>query len=355
MLSGLRLTVLTCAALAGAALAVTSSASGCMGNHAGRAPRNADRARAASTGPPLFSPTSFWNAPLRDDAPLDPSSQQLVAELVNQVHEEEQARHGPWIGTRGSSTPIYKVPRHQPTVRVKLDSRIPHSPRQAFRAVPLPPDARPAAGPDQHLTVWQPGTDKLWEFFRLERKRDGWHARWGGAMRHVSQSPGYYTRNSWPGARYYWGATATSLPVAGGVITVAELRRGVIDHALALNIKRARAGVYSWPAERTDGETRGEGAIPEGARFRIDPRLNLDELHLPRVTLMLARAVQRYGMVVRDKSSTVAFYAEDPTRFRRDPYTHLFGAVYPGEVNRLLESFPWDRLQLLQMRLRSQI
>jgi hypothetical protein len=308
----------------------------------------------ASAGRRLFSPLSFWNAPVPNNAALDPRSPQLVAELLRQVDEEEQARHGPWIGTRNASTPIYRVSKDQPTIRVRLDSHIPHSPREAFRAVPLPRDARPAAGADGELTVWQPATDKLWEFFQLARRGDSWHARWGGAIRHVSRSPGYYTRGSWPGARAYWGATATSLPVAGGVMTVAELRRGRIDHALALNIKRARAGVYSWPAQRTDGETPGEDAIPEGARFRLDPQLDVNGLHLPRLTLLLARAAQRYGMVVRDKSSTVAFYAEDPSRFPRDPYRRLFGPDYPGELNLLLERFPWERLQLLQMRLRVQ-
>jgi hypothetical protein len=314
-------------------------------------PAEPDVAAAGARPLRLFSPTSFWNAPVSRNAALDPRSPQLVAELVRQVREEQRARHGPWIGTRGSSTPIYRVARDQPRVRVRLDSRIPHGPGPAFRAVPLPPAARPAAGADGHLTVWQPAADSLWEFFRLGRRRDGWHARWGGAIRHVSRSPGYYTSRSWPGARWYWGATATSLPVAGGVITVEELRRGRIDHALALNIKQARAGVYSWPAQRTDGETPGEDAIPEGARFRLDTGLDLEQLHLPRATRVLALAAQRYGMVVRDKSSTVAFYAEDPTRFRRDPYRRLFGPDYPGHLNRLLERFPWDRLQLLRMRL----
>jgi hypothetical protein len=299
----------------------------------------------------LFARSSFWNAPLSPDEELDSRSGALVGELVAQVREEIAARHGPWIGTNKSSTPIYRVPPDQPLVEVKLDSQIPHGPYEAFEAVPLPPDARPAAGADRHLTVWQPSTDRLWEFFGLERRPDGWHARWGGAIRSVSNSPGYYTSSSWPGARFYWGATATSLPVAGGVITVDELRRGRIDHALALNIKRVRAGVFSWPAQRSDGRTPGEDQIPEGARFRLDPQLDIGALGLHPVTQAIALAAQRHGMVVRDKSTTVALYAEDPSPFGHDPYPDLLAPYYPGQVNRFLDEFPWEHLQLLKLRL----
>jgi hypothetical protein len=329
---------------------------GCFGEDQSELRGNAretapDAPPATSAKERLFAPSSFWNAPLSPTEEVDPRSDVLVGELEAQVGEEIAAGHGPWIGTTKSSTPIYRVPQDQPPVEVKLDSQIPHGPYQAFQAVPLPPGARPANGADRHLTVWQRSTDRLWEFFGLERRSAGWHARWGGAIDRVSKSPGYYTSSSWPGARFYWGATATSLPVAGGVMTIDELRRRRIDHALALNIKRVRARAYSWPAQRSDGQTPGEDQIPEGARFRLDPDLDIDSLGLHPVTAAIARAAQRYGLVVRDKSTTVALYAEDPTPYARDPYLELLAPYYPGQVNRVLEDFPWHRLHLLQLRL----
>ena len=98
--------------------------------------------------------------------------------------------------------------------------------QKAFDAVPLPPDAQPAAGTDGHLTVYQPTTDSLWEFWQLHPEADGFHASWGGAMNHVSRSPGYYTQDSYPGSTSQWGSTATSLPVIGGTIMVSELASG---------------------------------------------------------------------------------------------------------------------------------
>jgi hypothetical protein len=301
--------------------------------------------------PRLFAPDSVWNTPLPDDAPVDPSSSQLARELARQVAEVETRAAGPWLGSRGGSTPIYRVPRDQPTVAVTLDSAIPMSPREAFAAVPLPPDARPARGGDAHLTVWQPATDKLWEFFQMEHRPDGWHASWGGAIEHVSRSPGYYTSRSWPGGRWYWGATATSLPVAAGVIQAAELARGEIDHALALNLVRTRADEYAWPAQRTDGASTGPETIPEGAHLRIDPTVDLEALELPAPVLTIARAAQRYGLIVRDKSATVSLYAEDPAALDRDPYPRLFGPDYPDNIFKLIGELPWDRMQVLRMHL----
>ena len=161
------------------------------------------------------------------------------------MQRERAAAIGPWIGTGSGSTPVYLVPATQRRVRVNLVDGGLHGRRtlqRAFASVPLPPDARPAPGTDRHLTVWQPSTDRLWEFFGARHDADGWHARWGGAIRRVSQSPGYYTGAAWPGAARNWGATASSLPVIGGTMLLDELKTGRIDHALAINLPAPRAG-----------------------------------------------------------------------------------------------------------------
>jgi hypothetical protein len=236
---------------------------------------------------------------------------------------------------------------------VKLDVTQPYGRtlRRAFRKVPLPADARPAAGLDKHLTVWQPSTDALWEFFRLRRERDGWHAGWGGAIRHVSQSPGYFTADAWPGARWYWGATATSLPAIAGTMTIRELQQGRIDHALAISVPNARSGIFAHPARRTDGTLRDPDAIPEGARFRLDPKLDLSNLTMPPLVRTIAVAAQRYGMIVRDKTlHATAFFAEDPTHFAGpNPYVPLLEGRLPSE---LLQAFPWRHVQAMPLDLR---
>lgn len=292
--------------------------------------------------PQLFAADSFWNKPLSADAPLAPNSDSLVNELNQIVQNDESLNRGPWINTTKWSTPIYQVPDDQPMVHVQLDRISP--PLQAvFNQVPLPSDAIPAAGTDNCLVVWQVGTDRMWEFWQLHRMPDGWHASWGGEMDHVSTNPGRYPNS--------WGGTASSLPLIGGLITIAELRAGTINHALVMGLPVARANWWAWPANRTDGVSLSPTAIPAGTDFRLDPTLDVDALPVPRVTKILARAAQRYGIVVRGTSGNTTFYAQDPTPTGSDPYPSLFDGLSPKQITR---AFPWNRLQVLSAPLFSQ-
>lgn len=308
--------------------------------------------------PQLFGPDSVWNAPLPREAPIDPRSETLVAALDREIDREIANDTGPWIATRKCSTPLYVAPPDQPKLMVRLTQPgvfWRRSLAKAFERVPLPPSARSADCVDRHLTVWQPSTDRLWEFFHLRRDPEsGWWADWGGAIDQVSSSPGYYTSESWPGlSAPNWGATATSLPVLGGVMLLQELQEGRVDHALALNLPMARAGIFSWPAQRSDG-VGGSSTLPEGARLRLPHELNLTALNLPPVTLIIARAVRKYGAIVRDQTGPgngVSFFAEDPRPLGSNPYDGRSGFFAGIPPDLLLAKFPWDQLQVLKMTL----
>ena len=311
-----------------------------------------DRRRSASTkirlGPlgcgRFFAPTTFWNSPVAG-APLDANSEPVTRELLRQVERGLRSGPPPTINTSVSAPPVVVVGADQPHVRVHLDRPRDYAPElaQAFASVPLPPDARPSAGTDSELIVWQPATDTLWEFWLLRQAADGWHAKWGGRLRKVFSGPGLFTES-----HEAWGESASGLPLAGGMITPAELRRGVIDHALGLGIPQARAHVFARPASRTDGVSDCEHAVPEGARFRLDPDLDIDALGLPRPVAALARAAQRYGIIVRDQAGAVAFYAQNTNSLAGDPYPALFEGRTPQE---LVAQFPWSHLELVEMEL----
>ena len=303
----------------------------------------------------FFSPTSIWNRQVPAGAHIDPRSPALVSNLVSEVAAEMQEGRGPSINTDEWSVPINTVPRNQPRVAVALRSRPLRRPlpslRRAWSSVPLPRGARPAAGTDRPLIVWQPGRNTLWEFWGLRRTPKGPKAAWGGAIRNVSQSSGVYGPRAWPGANASWGASASSLSIVGGLITFGDLRRGWIDHALAMSIPEVQAGVFASPANRTDGASPNPLALPEGAHLRLDPHLNLRALHLPPPTLMLAQAAQRYGIVVRDHAGIVVLYGQDPTLNPVNPYLGphgYFDGYRPGE---LVAAFPWSHLEVLKMHL----
>jgi hypothetical protein len=303
---------------------------------------------ASDSGPPcgrFFGSDAPWNQKLADEAPLDPSSDARVGTLRTEIAKELKNHFGPDINLGDFSTRVYTVPADQPKVDVKLPEEK-ASFQEPFNGVPLPDDAKPAEGTDEHLVLYQPATDTMWEFFGLVRDGGGWRTEWGGRIDDVSRSDGVFHPGD-GGVKY--GATATGLALAGGLITPADLQRGRIDHALAFAIPKAMAGRFSVPAQRTDGYDKSPDAIPEGARFRLDPKLDLSKLKLSPLSRMIAEALQRYGMILRDQSGVVTFYAQIPTEGEYPDYTKAKAGKMSGP---LLAEIPWERLQLLRMDLR---
>jgi hypothetical protein len=300
----------------------------------------------------FFSTSSIWNESVAD-APVDPNSASVMRAFDALVVSEEQpGGGGPWINTTEYSVPVYTVPSDQPTVTVKLHDHH-RNPvlSSAWSAVPLPQNAQPAIGTDGELVVWQPSTDRLWEFWRLVHEAGGWAATWGGAMQNVSSGAGVNGPESWPGAQTWWGASASSLSLVGGLISLEDLEKGQIDHALSMSIPNVRGGVYASPAERSDGKSSSPLSLPEGAHLRLNPNLNLAALHMPRFTLMLAEAAQRYGIFVRDHSAVVTLQAQDPVPTGTEPYTGPSGFFEGKLPSTLLASFPWNQLELVKMEL----
>lgn len=294
--------------------------------------------------PKWFSSTSFWNRELAVNAPISPNSDENIAELTREVSVKPA-----WINTSFCSVPVYTVGPDQPMVHVtyrpNIPTATPYPPTQeALNAVPVPARAQPAAGLDKHMVIWQPSTDKMWEFWHMEENDGEWSAQAAGAMEHVSQNEGRYGPEAWSGAQPWWGATGTSLPLVGGLITVEELQHRSINHAIAMAIPEP-SPAYVWPARRSDGANSSSAAIPEGTIFRLPPTLDLRALHLSPPTLAIAEAAQKFGMVVRDETLyNVVLYGEDPTSGGSDPYPAIYEGRSPSE---LLNEFPWGKLEVV--------
>jgi len=321
---------------------------GCGGEAHRHRPAVGQPSPSAATPFRFFSPRSFWNEPIPANASVDPNSARMIAALDAVVRSEVRRKNGPWIDAGTDGVPIVTVTADQPSTSVILDRSGTTNPAisAAWRSVPLPSDAEPSPG-EHDLAVWQPSTDRMWEFFEMQHRNGHWMARWGGAMQHVSSNQGVYGPQAWPGGQTYWGVTASSLPLVGGAMTIRQLESGHIDHALALAIPDTRADLFASPAERTDGTSTSPSAVPEGARLRLDPSLDLASLHLPPLTRMIAEAAQRYGIIIRDTGGEVTFFAQEPPR-HSDVYAKLYGGLYPFQ---LLAAFPWSHLQVVKMDL----
>jgi hypothetical protein len=339
--------------------ALTVAITACAGHGDGRTAAARTMSPRSATVEPQFQPpewladTSVWNAPVADDAALDDQDDRIVAHLA------QQAKSSATVATTEYGVTIYRVPADQPTRKVTVTSTGADLLQQAFNAVPLPADAHGSAGTDGAAVVVQPSTDTAWEFWRLKRNTDTgrFTAGWGGRLLHLSTHRGYYRDVREDGdlvERWFWGPPATKFAKLGGVVTVDEWLAGRIDHAVAIAVPKTRAGVFAFPAQATDGKSSSKDAVPEGAHFRLDPKVDVDALDVPPATKMLALAAQRYGLIVDNQAGTgVSFVSEDPSTLDGpNPYPdRIFGGVKPYLI---AKAFPWSRLQLLRMDLRTQ-
>ena len=214
-----------------------------------------------------------------------------------------------------------------------------------WAAVPIPAFAQQAGGTDGEMTVYQPSTNTLWEFWQSSKTNGQWRACWGGKMTNVSNNSGAWT--------FPFGTTATGLPFIGGQITAEELKRGEIRHVIGISlVELEKASVVSWPANRSDGYNPNNvpNRIPEGMRFRLDPSINVDALNIHPAGKIIAKAAQKYGFVVWDTAGALSLRAQNAKSYtsvgQPDPYLALFNGT---ENYAILNNFPWDRLQFMPM------
>lgn len=190
------------------------------------------------------------------------------------------------------------------------------------------------------MTIYDPASDRIWEFWATRRNpaTGGWEACWGGRLDTVSASQGHFPE--------YYGATASGIVAAGGMISIDEVKRGEITHAMSLNVIEPAEGVYSWPAQRTDGFSKHPNAIREGQRLRLDPSVNVDALDLTPVGRMVAKAAQEYGFIVIDRGGSVGLVAEDGAltqkRTGQNPWDLMASPSYEVMAN-----FPWQHMEVL--------
>jgi hypothetical protein len=285
-----------------------------------------------------FLSTGPWNTALPASAPLDPNSTAIAADLENQV----QAPYGEAaFNTEKFSAPIYTVPAGQATVNVTWNNCVgsgSESPSLAagLANVPIPAGAVQSEGSDGEMVVYQPSTDTEWEFWRAVQTNGIWSACGAGRIQNVSTTPGTFPTG---------GVTGAGLPLLGFLIRVSDLQSGTINHAINIELPCLKAGSFSWPAQRTDGACNDPNAPAEGERFRLPASLDLSTLNLTPGELMIARAMQQYGVIVTDLAGRAAIQAEDPRPYETNGAPNPYTAYFAGDSPDWLKGLPLQDLQ----------
>lgn len=302
--------------------------------------RSTAAASPTQTGARWFSAASPLNTPIAARAQVDSRSGPMVAGLV------ASARAKGWsVAVKRWTVPVYYASGSTSRKSVRLTAS--WRAADVMSGVPIPARARPDQGSetdtDGHMAIIDRGTGCFYEFYEAERRADGsWEAKW--ANRGVVSGTGIQ-----PGGMSTRGSGFVNF---AGLIRPGELKAGAIKHALVFSYDFTKAGGPVFPATDSDGRTSTEGArppgtlpIPEGARVQLDPRLDLESLHLTRWQRIIARALQVYGMYLSDTGGGLGLYAVNPESYSRNPYLPFWG----DDVYAYLPTWLAGRLRVLKL------
>ncbi len=152
---------------------------------------------------------------------------------------------------------------------------------------------------DCHLLVVHGPRKKLYEMWRANIDGDTFY---GGCAATWDLTKEYPANLRGEGCS---SADAGGLPIAPMLFSADEVAEGAIEHAIRFILpnSRIRAGEYVHPATHSTLATKGgRDAPPYGTRLRLRADYPLDELPNEGARVV-ARAMQKYGMVLSDAGS----------------------------------------------------
>lgn len=211
--------------------------------------------------------------------------------------------------------PVYEVTNDTPLQTVRFEdwySRVVDGGRRLINVrggegsrevarVPIPPQARAAAGSDAQVILVNRETGVEWDMSHFRRARDGtyevlnvgrYDTAWSAVPPRDHNDQPYFLRGA-------------KIPYLAGLVRPCEIAQGRIDHALAFAYPDTTSD-WIYPATHSDGTTRDRPGLPEGTRLQLDPSIDArtlrDRWGCRGACFTIARALQRYGMILIDGS-----------------------------------------------------
>jgi hypothetical protein len=263
----------------------------------------AGQARALRGGAPPARLARSGGAPREYGCPLLPASNALNQDISRAPVDANSARYVASIGLPGhlhpdfGTTPSYGIPytvvaAGQPKVPIRFSEFGEESEPGPYPIPPSAPVEGAGEGGDRHVLVLQQGSCKLYELYSARRSGGGWEAGSGAVfdLRSNALRPEGWT-----------SADAAGLPILPLLVRYPEVRAGRIDHALRVTVQRTQRG-YIHPATHFASSSSDPSLPPMGLRLRLRASYSLASFHGE--SLIVLRALKRYGLIVADNGSS---------------------------------------------------
>jgi hypothetical protein len=280
----------------------------------------------ASGFPSVFGASSIWNAPVGPARAAPDSAGQIAYVLAHLKSPNMTLRDwGVSVAETHAGDPTFDVPCLVYT-SCTLGS---------FGRLPIPLTAAPDPSSDGQLAVYDPSGGREWDLWQASNLGGLWSSAAGAAV--STGGNGIAPAGTAAG-------DAANFPLLGGLIRPEEILQGHIDHPLVFTMPGVSSAGHVCPATHDDGASSDPNALMEGTRLQLDPSVNVDALPIPVWEKPIARAMQAYGMYLRDGGGSFAIYAENPVSRGYDAWSRV---GLPGGDAVSLAGIPWDKLRVL--------
>ena len=235
-------------------------------------------------GCPLFPDDNAWARDISSD-PVDTRSDAYIAYILGSGGNKNL--HADFGSDPTYGIPYVVVPESQATSNVTFD----YADESDRGPYPIPTNVPIEAGSDRHALIVQQGSCRLYELFGLEGAPGSWRAGSGAIFDLKSNA---LRPDGWT------SADAAGLPIFPGLVRYDEVRAGAINHALRFTVSKTQRA-YIHPATHLASSITDTNAPPMGLRLRL--KASFDTSKYRGDTLVVLRALQRYGMFVADNGS----------------------------------------------------
>lgn len=242
-----------------------------------------------------YAPSSAFNTPIPASPRLAPDSSAIASYLVSQHWTFAGGHHGDFALEATGSRPVYWALSSDPLVKVLCSG---DGSCQSGMRLHIPAGAKPQAESDGHMTVVDQAAHREYDFWRAGTPEHGQITVAAASSIPIGAASGTGQGGS---------GEAAHLGLMGGLVRAAELKAGLIEHALAMAVPCEQPQDV-WPAParaRGDQGCSGGGAGPHLGSLM---QLNMSNAEIaasgaPAWQRTIMRAMARYGIYVVDSNS----------------------------------------------------
>ncbi len=253
---------------------------------------NTPEADAIMSALEVFPPDNSWNLVI-EDWPVHPNSKNII----ESIGASKKLRYNHDMG-------YVLIPPGQKKVDVKLGSAAAES-----EPGPYPvPDNTPIEGYpinyqgltleevqrrdepdlDRHAMVVDPTRGMLYEFYQMRRTDTGWVAS-GAAIFDLKSNK--LRPDRWT------SADAAGLPIFPATVRFDEIKRGMVEHAMRMGVRRTRRA-YVYPATHYASRETDENLPRMGERLRL--KKNFDIRGFSPGAQAILKGLKKYGVFIAD-------------------------------------------------------